>query len=237
MDGIDLNFDARKLVTGVKEHADGVRLNLTNALVPCILMGNDPPYALTLGDDLGRLGAAGLVFNGMMFIVVAHEYAHIRLRHVSTAQVTQERRYQMEMEADGLALAYALNNPWRALNLDAGWAWALAASAQSLVLSFIRMLEMGDKIMEDMGSDRRSMRTHPPAEERLGGSQFLINEVLNIDGNAKRFLNQSRAGLIAFGDEAWNLSVAGIVKEIRLRSERGTGIGRATPRNAELRFL
>jgi hypothetical protein len=99
------------------------------------------------------------------------------------------------------------------------------------------MLEMGDKIMEDLGSDQRSMRTHPPAEERLRGSQFLLDEVLNIDRRAKRWLNQSRAGLVAFGDEAWNISVAGIIRELQRRAKHDTGRDRATPRNAELRFL
>lgn len=233
-----IDLDPEKLAQAVAGDDGMVSRSLTRTMVPCILMSTDPPEPLPLAQEPARIRVTGTVFNALVFSVVAHEYAHLRLDHLGAADVDRSRRHQMEMEADGLALVYALMNPWGKLEgLEDRTSWGMAAAAQSLVLSFIGMLEMGDRMVRDLGSGRRSMDTHPPAGARLAASEYLLHQVLNLDERVKRRVNGYRRGFAVFADEIWNRSVQQLLEQLRMRLP-GSGVGeRVALRRADLRFL
>ena len=233
-----INFKPQRLAKAVSEGGDAVSDLLSKALVPCILMGLEPPIPLPLEEDLTRVVIVGSVFNGLVFSVVAHEYAHIRLGHLSSVNTELTRRHQMEHEADGLALAYALKNPWRILGWMEDWSsCVMAVAGQSLVLSFLGMLETGDRMLSELGHERRLSQTHPPAMQRLMGIQFLLNNVLKIDDQVRTRINEFQQGFVAFGDEMWNGSVRKIIGLLSHRVPRQGSPERVRPRSADLKFL
>lgn len=212
---------------------------VADAVVPCILMGTEPPIPALLGDTPGHALLAALIFNGLVFSIVAHEYAHVRRGHLAESNPTSWRRHQMEFEADGLALAYALSNPWRDSPLfhDAsGLPAMMAVAGQCLGFSFISMLEMGDRMLRDLGRVRSSPQTHPPAAERLRATQYLLRNVLSLNQPTKQLVDAYRHRLLVVSEGLWNRSRRGIAQRLELHERNAEPPHPLRPRDADLRF-
>lgn len=233
-----LNFDAERLAEAVKRDEASLTKKFVEMILPCIMMGNNPPISLLLEEDKSKILATGMLFNSLVFSVTAHEYAHLRRDHLAEKGASIERRHQMEFEADSLSLVYALTNPWRTMLSDEDSNMSiLSVAAQSLLLFFVQMLEMGDHMLSDLGCLRSVAKTHPPAMKRLLSSQYILNKVLQIDDRTRDVLNKYREGLTVFGNTLWNASVGELVEEMRRRLPAHQTSEGTDPRGAELMFL
>ena len=219
-------------------NAPNVEAELAQAVLPCILMGAEPPIPLTYEDDFRYGGVVEAMFNALVFSVVAHEYAHLWLGHPFAQEPDRAKRHQMEHEADTLALAYILSNPWRdVFEDDDPLPLILGSGAQSLSLSFIRMLETGDRIVSDVVSPRGSFETHPSGFDRLVETERMLQSHFPLEKDEIESLSASRQTLGRFADHAWNRALDTVIETVGRQADLPSKAKPTRLRKAELKFL
>jgi len=216
-DGIEFSMDARRLHESVMHNREKATASLLQFLIPCIVMGDSPPMPLPLNfDSQSKIAVQGLLFDAMMFVVVAHEYGHLVREHQYNHRDTAER-VKMEHEADGMVLVSALSNPWAKLSENEmdQFSAPLATIAQILVFSLIQMLECADIMLSNLGKVPLCESSHPPAQARQEATDYLLSDIIKLSAPTRDYILRSRYGMGIFADTLWNVSVHEVLEQMK----------------------
>jgi hypothetical protein len=215
--GVAIGFGPAQLDAAVKAHPT-IAAKAAKFLIPAIIASNYPPQPLLFDAAPERNGVATLIINALLFCIVAHEYGHLSRRHLDETQANEERRFQIEHEADGMAIVFALKDPWAKVVGEENAAMPLiTASSYAFLLSFLGMLEIGDQMARDFGFPTFVAHTHPPPQRRLQALQQIFTTHLKISENVVRKILEYEQGFLTFGDCLWNKAS----KEIFAQLEKG----------------
>jgi hypothetical protein len=204
------NFSERQLIRAARKPE--ITKLAAGFLPPAIQASNTPPIPLLIdGISPQQNLMAAMIINGLIFCVVAHEYGHIMRGHIEEAEVGEERRFQMEHEADTVALTLALANPWKHMTgVDEPSIPLITTGCLALVFSFLMMLDIGDSILADLGNvGVKPNRTHPDPLTRWEAIITALS-CLPLPKKTKEFILRVQAPMFAFGESLWDAAVQSV---------------------------
>lgn len=184
-------------------------------------------------------GLVSLIFDGLLFCIIAHEYSHLLLGHVERNIIDAETRFRIEHSADMMAVLLALRDPWNIALSDTTTKLlpTLTGACFVLLLSFLKMLERGDQILERLGHVATAS-THPPSQVRLDAIAAVVESTLDDNRPAWTVFDEFATGFLSFGESLWVRASSEVFTRLQGEVTRPSNV--STPPSLEgatLKFL